>query len=171
MASRARPAIADADLLRCPILLVDDHPMNVRLLELTLRREGYIRILSTSDPYDVKRLYQEFQPALILLDLRMPGLNGFQVMDELRTAAPEDNLSILVLTSDMSLQARQRALTAGARAVLTKPFDRLDLLHYVRTLLHVSLLERRAHDRQRPPSRRRSRMPDVRTERGRFQDE
>lgn len=171
MATRAATAISDADLLHAAILLVDDHPMNVRLLELTLRREGYTTVLSTTDPHEVVRMYREFQPALILLDLRMPGLSGFQVMDELKLVAPEGGLPVLVLTSDASAQTRRRALEAGARAVLSKPFDRLDLLHYVRTLLYVSLLEQQIRDGQRTPPRRRPRRPEERARLERSQDD
>jgi putative two-component system response regulator len=156
MATSTPAVFSDAEILGAPILIVDDHPVNVRLLEVTLRREGYTGVVSTTDPDDVGRLSQQLQPALILLDLRMPGRSGFDILEELRQATPDQALPVLVLTSDASMETHQRARAAGARAVLAKPFERLTLLHYVRTLLHVSLLERQTRD-QSPARRRRAR--------------
>ena len=123
------------------ILIVDDELANVRLVERLLRRAGYSQVLGTTDPSDVMALVREWQPDLILLDLRMPRVDGFALLEALRQDLPEDSyLPVLVLTADVTAEARTRALGAGAHDFLTKPFDPTETLLPVRNLLHTRSL-------------------------------
>src|SRR6266851_2459389 len=97
------------------ILVIDDEPANVLLLQSIFEGSGYTRIKTTTDPRQVTSLVAMFDPDLILLDLHMPYLNGFEVMEALRhTVDPKAFLPILVLTADCTDEARERALSAGA---------------------------------------------------------
>jgi len=123
-----------ADLTLARILVVDDEPANVRLLERMLGDAGYRQIRGTTDSRQVLALYGEFQPDLILLDLMMPHLDGIEVIRQLQV--PEDVfLPVLVLTADATSEAKKRALEAGAKDFLTKPFDRLEVLLRIKNLL------------------------------------
>ena len=120
------------------ILIVDDEETNVILLQRMLARAGYTRLTSTTDSREVLRLVEESKPDLILLDLMMPYIDGYEVLAQLATGAtPNVYLPVLVLTADVSPQALQRALSAGARDFLTKPFDQTELLLRVHNLLET----------------------------------
>jgi signal transduction histidine kinase len=133
---------------RARLLVVDDEQANVRLLERMLARAGFTSVASTTDPRQVLPLYRSFDPDLILLDLGMPHLDGYGVMAELRQAVPEGTyLPILVLTAETSAEAKQRALSAGAKDFLLKPFDLTEVLLRIANLLetrrlHVELQRR-----------------------------
>src|SRR5881296_3112998 len=128
-----------ADLTQGRILVVDDEPANVRLLERMLADVGYRQVRSTTDSRQVLALYAEFQPDLILLDLMMPHLDGIEVIRQLQI--PDDVfLPILVLTADATSEAKKRALEAGAKDFLTKPFDRLEVMLRIRNLLDTRSL-------------------------------
>ena len=125
-------------LSRMRILIVDDEPANVALLQYMLTAAGYETLRSTHDPRQVVPLYEEFQPDLILLDLMMPHLSGFEVMAQLETyIAPDDCLPILVLTADVTPATKHNALQAGASDFLTKPFDQIEVLLRIRHLLQI----------------------------------
>ncbi|MGH2452490.1 MAG: HD-GYP domain-containing protein [bacterium] len=133
--------IDDGALKRARILIVDDQEANVRLLERILRRVGYANVRGTTDPRDVPGLVGDHPPDLILLDLVMPHLDGHQVMARLedhRQAA--GYLPILVLTADITAEAKQRALSGGAKDFLTKPFDATEVLLRIRNLLEARFL-------------------------------
>lgn len=125
-------------LQQLKILIVDDEILNVKLLEQLLRKVGYTDLRSTTDSRVVLSLYHEFQPDLILLDLMMPHLDGFAVMQQIRqTELGNDYLPILVLTADGSLDTKRRALTAGATDFLTKPFDQVEVRLRIDNLLRT----------------------------------
>ena len=130
-----------SELATARILIVDDEPTNVRLLERLLSQDGYANVRSTSDSREVRRLYEEFQPDLILLDLMMPHLDGIAVMQQL-PIPPGEYVPILILTADVTAQAKERALSAGAKDFLTKPFDRTEALLRIKNLLHTRALYR-----------------------------
>jgi len=130
-----------SDLATARILIVDDEPTNVRLLERLLSQEGYANVRSTTDSRDVQRLYGEFQPDLLLLDLMMPHLDGVAVMQQLAIPVGE-YVPILILTADVTAQAKERALSAGAKDFLTKPFERTEVLLRIKNLLHTRMLYR-----------------------------
>jgi PleD family two-component response regulator len=130
-------------LANARILIVDDHEANVRLLERALQLDGYTNFLGITDPRRVVPLFTEFRPDLILLDLIMPHLDGFALMRELRPEIlPNDYVPILVLTADITPEVKQRALAAGARDFVTKPFDAIEVLLRIRNLLETRFLHR-----------------------------
>ena len=125
------------------ILIVDDQEQNVRLLERLLQQAGYTTLESSTDPRRVLPLFTEFQPDLILLDLAMPHLDGFGVMRQLAGhIATDDYLPILILTADVTPEAKRRALSAGAKDFLTKPFDVVEVVLRIENLLHARFLHR-----------------------------
>jgi CheY-like chemotaxis protein len=136
--------MTEAEVQSARILVVDDQPANLRLLEDLLGREGFSNVLSTSDPTQVVDLYTAFDPDLVLLDLLMPGLDGFAVLEQLaRLRAPDDFRPVLVLTADATLDAKRRALALGARDFLTKPFDTIEAMLRVWNPLETRLLYKR----------------------------
>jgi signal transduction histidine kinase len=125
------PALEDAR-----ILIVDDEPTNVLLMERLLQEAGYHNLSTTTDSRRVLALYREFGPDLILLDLMMPHLDGIAILALLEDEIPADvYLPILVLTADATVEAKRRALAAGARDFLTKPFEQFEVLLRIRNLL------------------------------------
>ncbi len=125
------------------ILIVDDEPSNVRLMERMLGQAGYRQVLGTTDPRQVVDLYQTFEPDLILLDMIMPDLDGYEVMEQLQPhIPPKSYLPILVLTADLRNETRLGALLLGAKDFLSKPVDRVEAMFRVRILLETRFLFR-----------------------------
>ena len=114
------------DAFGARILIVDDQECNVRLLEYALRRGGYVAVASTTDPLEVCALHRQNHYDLILLDLQMPRMNGFEVMEGLGNVEGEARAVVLVLTADPAQKAR--ALEAGASGFLSKPFVLAEVL-------------------------------------------
>jgi putative two-component system response regulator len=123
------------------ILIVDDQEFNISLLERMLGRARFERLHSTTDPFQVERLMEELAPDMVLLDMHMPGMDGLQVLQQIRQRTGEDNyLPVLVLTADTTAEIKQKALQAGANDFLTKPFDRTEVLLRIRNLLSTRQL-------------------------------
>ncbi len=123
------------------ILVIDDEPANLALVEAVLGREGYGAVTTLADPRRAIELYLALRPDLVLLDLMMPGIDGYALLDRLgRLAAPDDPVPIMVLTADTSIEARRRALALGARDVVTKPFDVFEFGLRVANLIEIRLL-------------------------------
>jgi len=127
-----------ADILNARILVVDDQEANVRLLEGMLRIAGYTSIESTMDPREVCELHRKNRYSLILLDLQMPGMDGFQVMEGLKEIEEDGYLPVLVITAQPA--HKLRALEAGAKDFVSKPFDLAELRARVHNILEVRLL-------------------------------
>lgn len=121
---------ASNDVLHSRILIVDDQDSNVRLLEYTLRRGGFLAVTSTTDPLEVCALHRQHSYDLIILDLQMPRMSGFEVIESLRQAGP---VAILVITADPAQMVR--ALEAGARGFISKPFVLSEVQQRVRLML------------------------------------
>lgn len=163
MASCARPAFVrmnGAITEWSPtILIVDDEPANVELLERLLSGSGYHQLKTTTDSRQVEKLFGSFKPDLVLLDLHMPEPNGFAVMKNLSDMIDSDEyLPILVLTADVTRESKTRALTGGAKDFLAKPLDATEVLARVSNLLetrflhlqlrgHSQVLERKVKER------------------------
>lgn len=132
------------------ILFVDDEPGNLLLLQHMLEREGYRNLLATPDPREVVTLFQALPPDIVLLDLNMPGMDGFAVMEGLRELiSPDEFLPILVITGDSAPETRQRALSSGATDFVTKPFDAIEVLLRIRNLLHTRTLQAAVREQNR----------------------
>ena len=132
------------DIFNAKILIVDDQLINTKLLEKMLQHAGYEQIYVTTDSHQVKSMYFEYDIDLILLDIRMPGLDGFGVMAALQEEIINDYLPILVLTAELTSQTRARALSNGAKDFLTKPFDQFEVLQRIKNMLEVRLLHKQA---------------------------
>ena len=132
--------ISEEQFHRAKILIVDDEPPNIRLLEHLLKGKGYTCIEGITDPRKTVEVYQKFQPDLVLLDLNMPHLNGFQVLEQLNNLDQEYHVPVMVLTAQIDSDSKLRALKGGARDFLSKPFDLIELSMRIRNLLEVRLL-------------------------------
>jgi PAS domain S-box-containing protein len=130
--------VAESDILNGVILIVDDQQANVSLLEQMLEAGGYTRVSSTMNPHEVCALHRRNRYDLILLDLQMPGMDGFQVMEGLKTNEADDYLPVLVITAQPG--HKLRALLAGARDFIAKPFDLVEVKTRIRNMLEVRLL-------------------------------
>ncbi|MDP8989153.1 MAG: SpoIIE family protein phosphatase [Acidobacteriota bacterium] len=139
--------VSASDILNARILVVDDKPANVQLLERMLRGGGYTSIESTTDPSAVCDLHRRNPYSLILLDLQMPGLNGFQVMEGLKEIEGDGYLPVLVITAQPA--HKLRALEAGAKDFVSKPFELAELQARVRNILEVRLLHLKAQEHGR----------------------
>ncbi len=129
------------------VLIVDDQPPNVLLLTMMLQNAGYTDLRSTTDPHAVLAIFAEFKPDILLLDLHMPGMTGFEVMDQLKSViGKECFFPILVLTADMSAVMKQQALESGAKDFLTKPFDVSEVLQRIKNLLETRFLHLQLQD-------------------------
>jgi adenylate cyclase len=132
------PREADRAILAARILVVDDLPANVTLLERMLQAAGYTSVSSTLDPTAVCALHAEHHYDLIVLDLQMPGMDGFQVMEALKGVEEDGYLPILVVTAQPNHKIQ--ALRAGARDFISKPFDIAEVLTRVHNMVEVRLL-------------------------------
>jgi two-component system cell cycle response regulator len=139
--------ISSSDILRGKVLIVDDLEVNVLLLERTLGGAGYTSITSTTVSSDVCRLHRTNRYDLILLDLMMPGTDGFQVMEDLKEIETEGYLPVLAVTAHPG--HKLRALQCGAKDFVSKPFDLAEVLMRVRNMLEVRLLHEAARSHAR----------------------
>ena len=134
-------SVTESEILDAGILIVDDQDANVALLEQTLREAGYTRIASTTNPQEVCALHRKNRYDLILLDLQMPGMDGFQVMEALKTNDADGYLPVLVITAQPG--HKLRALQTGARDFVAKPFDLVEVRTRIHNMLEVRLLYRK----------------------------
>ena len=130
--------ISEQEILNASILVVDDQQANVQLLEQMLREAGYQRITSTTDPLIVCGLHRDNHYDLILLDLQMPVMDGFQVMEGLKEIETDGYVPILVITAQPA--HKLRALTSGAKDFVAKPFDLVEVKTRIHNMLEVRLL-------------------------------
>lgn len=127
-----------SEILKARILIVDDQKANVLLLEQMLRNAGYMHITSTMDPRAVCPLHLAHRYDLILLDLQMPDMDGFQVMEGLKEIETTGYLPVLVITAQPA--HKLRALQAGAKDFVSKPFDLIEVQTRIHNMLEVRLL-------------------------------
>jgi len=133
--------VAEADILNASVLIVDDQEVNVSLLEQMLREAGYARVASTTNPQEVCALHRKNRYDLILLDLQMPGMDGFQVLEALKTNETDGYVPVLVITAQPG--HKLRALQAGAKDFVSKPFDLVEVRTRIHNMLEVRLLFKR----------------------------
>ena len=136
--------ISLSDIRRARILVVDDEPVNVQLLEYLLKTTGYENVSSTYDPRQVVALHLKHRFDLIILDLHMPGMDGFEVMEALKPLESDSWLPVLVVTAEPD--KKLAALEAGARDFIGKPIDTVEVMTRIRNLLEVRLLHRESID-------------------------
>ncbi len=140
----------DSTLKKAHILIVDDQEANIDILVGLLEFQGYTNVKSTTDPRMVKSMFKTFNPDLILLDLLMPHLTGFEVMEQLKTLIPQATfLPVLVLTADITVETKQRALANGANDFLVKPFDLIETGLRVRILLEARFMHLQLENQNR----------------------
>ena len=136
--------ISGSDILKAKVLIVDDQDVNIRLLEHMLGSAGYVSITATTNPFEVCELYRKNRYDLVLLDLQMPKMDGFQVMESLKEIELDNYLPVLVITAQPTLELR--ALQAGAKDFISKPFNMAETLARVHNLLEVRLLHKKVHN-------------------------
>jgi putative two-component system response regulator len=123
------------------VLIMDDQEYNVSLLERILGRAGFKHIYSTMDPHQIQHLLTDIGPDIVLLDLHMPGMDGLQVLKLIRELTGSDNyLPVLMLTADMTPEAKKHGLQAGVNDFLTKPYDRTEVILRINNLLNTRYL-------------------------------
>ena len=139
--------ISSQEIFSANILIVDDQETNVQLLEQFLNEAGYNNVNSTMRPEEVCSLHRKNSFDLILLDLQMPDMDGFQVMSELKCNDTDSYLPVIVLTAQPN--HKLRALEAGAKDFISKPFDLLEVKTRIHNMLEVRLLHKKlaAHNR------------------------
>lgn len=126
------------------ILIIDDEAANVLLLASVLEREGYGDIHTLTDPAQALAAYVQLEPDLVLLDLTMPEVDGFQLLEAFkRHDRPDEFRPVLVLTADSTIAARRRALALGAKDFVTKPFDVIEVALRISNLLETRILYER----------------------------
>ncbi len=143
------------DVLNASILIVDDQESNISLLEQLLSEAGYTSIASTMNPQEVCALHRKNRYDLILLDLQMPGMDGFQVMEGLKTNAADSYLPVIVLTAQPG--HKLRALQAGAKDFISKPFDLIEVKTRIHNMLEVRLVVQETRKLQQDSGSRKSR--------------
>lgn len=132
--------IKEKELINSKIMIVDDEQFNVHVLERILRENGFFNLQSTTDSRMAKESYKKFKPDIVLLDLNMPYLDGFQVMEQLNEIEKESYVPILVLTAQSEPETQLRALNEGAKDFIGKPFHIAEVLFRIRNILEVRLL-------------------------------
>lgn len=132
--------ISDNDIKKARIMIVDDTPVNLYLLEAIVTTAGYQHVTTVSDPREVETLYQELEPHLVLLDISMPHMDGYQVMERLKTIEKDTYIPVMVLTAIQDNETRKKALACGAQDFLSKPFDNTEVLTRIRNMIKVRLL-------------------------------
>ncbi len=136
--------ISTSDILNAKILVVDDQVLGARILAEMLREVGYTQVTQTTDPFQVCALHRANRYTLILLDLQMPGMNGFQVMKELNAIERQGYTPVLALTAEPAFKLH--ALKAGAKDFISKPFDVEEALTRIRNMLEIRLLHENARN-------------------------
>ena len=140
-APQASAAARPDDVLGARVLVVDDEPLNLAVLERVLQGAGFTDVATVADPAEAVAVVAEDPPDLVLLDLHMPTMDGFDVLESIEGArVAQGFLPVLVLTADVTTQARDRALTMGANDFLTKPFDATEVVLRVTNLLRTRAL-------------------------------
>ena len=136
--------LSASEIFNANILIVDDQESNVALLEQLLTEAGYTCVASTLNPQEVCALHRKMQFDLILLDLQMPGMDGFAVMEALKTNQADSYLPVIVLTAQPG--HKLRALQAGAKDFISKPFDLVEVKTRIHNMLEVRLLYKKLNE-------------------------
>ena len=133
--------VTESEIFNAKLLIVDDQGVNISLLEQLLEEAGYTDVASTMTPQEVPSLHRRKRHDLILLDLQMPGMDGFEVMESLKADNADSYLPVIVLTAQPA--HKLRALQAGAKDFISKPFDLLEVKTRIHNMLEVRLLHKK----------------------------
>ena len=136
--------VSASEIFNASILIVDDQETNIALLEQLLSEAGYTCVASTLNPQEVCALHRKMHFDLILLDLQMPGMDGFAVMESLKTNQADSYLPVIVLTAQPG--HKLRALQAGAKDFISKPFDLVEVKTRIHNMLEVRLLYKKLNE-------------------------
>ncbi|WP_120495796.1 response regulator [Kiloniella sp. EL199] len=148
------PETMNGNSFAAKILIVDDQIANVQLLEMILKKAGYTDITYLTDSRLVADLHQAHGFDLILLDIRMPHMDGFQVIEQLSMQIKNDYLPVAVLTAQQEDATRYRAYELGAKDCIVKPFDKKEVLHRIRNMLTVRMLHKQIKEQNAQLERR-----------------
>ncbi|MFO7752353.1 MAG: response regulator [Desulfobacteraceae bacterium] len=132
--------ISENDISSARILIVDDVQANLDLLEAIVESAGYTSVMTLSDSRESVKLYEAFEPHLVILDINMPHLDGFQVMELLQEIEKDSYIPVMVVTAYQDDQTRKKALAWGAQDFLSKPFDDLEVKTRIRNMIRIRLL-------------------------------
>jgi putative two-component system response regulator len=141
--------LSPEEITRGRILIVDDTESHILLLRKILKGAGYGSIATTTNPSEAADLYREFRPDLVVLDLHMKPINGFEVIEQLKSLEPDSYAPVLMMTALNDQEVLLKALEVGARDFLNKPFDRVEALTRIRNQLEVRLLHNHVRDQNR----------------------
>ncbi|MBF0286002.1 MAG: response regulator [Magnetococcales bacterium] len=136
-------------LLDARVLVIDDQLTNVKLLEKLLQSAGFSNVTGQTDPREAVRLHEIHPHDLVLLDIRMPHMDGFQVLERIRAMEGDEFIPVLVLTAQSDRETRLKALEGGASDFLLKPFDRLEVISRIRNLLQMRMLHNQVREQKR----------------------
>jgi putative two-component system response regulator len=140
----------DSEILSARILIVDDQKVNARILEEIFRKAGYKNITCVHDSRDARTAYSALKPHAVILDINMPYMDGFQIIQQLKEVEGDEYLPILMLTQLGDNDLRFLALESGAKDYLNKPFDHIEVLLRIRNIIEVHIL----HDRLREENKK-----------------
>src|SRR3989338_8059400 len=141
--------ISDDQILKAKILIIDDQKLHLLLIEKILHSAGYNNLLCIADSRRGLESFKKFEPDIILLDLKMPNVDGFQILDELRSIRQEAYLPVLALSAEKSQDVRMRALQAGANDLLNKPYENSEVLMRIRNMIETRLLHLQIRDQNK----------------------
>ncbi len=143
--------VETSEILSRKILVIDDEEANIALLRSVLEREGYTEIQCLTDPREALATYIDFEPDLVLLDLMMPEVDGFELLEAFgRHDSADEFRPVLVLTADTTIQARRKALALGAKDFVSKPFDVIEVGLRISNLLETRILYQRLRQTSAP---------------------
>lgn len=131
------------------ILIIDDQDAQILLLRKLLKTAGYGSVATTTDPSEAAALYSEFKPDVVLLDLHMQPINGFEVLEQLKQVEKSSYLPVLMITAVDDPEVLGRALDSGARDFLRKPYDRVEALARIRGMIELRMLHNQVLDQNR----------------------
>jgi putative two-component system response regulator len=130
----------DRQILQANILIIDDENLSIRILSQILQKGGFRHIHSLTDPRQAVEYYQKLQPDCVVLDINMPHMNGFQVLEELKKVNGDNYLPVIVISGEGDPGVKFATLESGAKDFLNKPYDRVEVLLRIRNLIEVRLL-------------------------------
>ncbi|MGD8595308.1 MAG: response regulator [Gammaproteobacteria bacterium] len=142
MSQRRQQKYQLEEIFAMQILIVDDEPFNIALMEKILKRAGYSQIASTDDSRQAIAMCNQYRPDIVLLDLRMPEMDGFDVMRCMNESEALCDIPVIVLTAENNAENRMRALSKGAKDIISKPFDRNETLKRILNTLESRLLHK-----------------------------